>query len=555
MFVGFRGVDLTTFAIAKVPLLYQRDMPQVGDYPGGPLGAADHRFTIALIARNAYALVTHPTRLFQAEQCFPAANALALGESGITLGLIGAPAYLWNHDPVATYNFVILVLPLIAAFSMYLLVWEWTGVPAAGIVAALLYAFHTLKVGDVYHPYGYDTAWTVLAFLFARRVFAHHRWRDTVGLALACSLQIGGSPYALIAAVLVGIPLLFWFIIRHGLRKLPLAQLLSAAVVVGIVAIVIFDPYLQWQRAGGIQARRVLYFLPWHFFLPGDQGFFGWIMLGLCVIALVTRRYSGRAPGHPHWALLTGALLTVAIAGGGTSKPYAEFLQDLQRDQPTFPAFPNPYPFLAMIVPGLNAIRAPGAVFTGAHLALCILAGFGAAALVRVVPGRYATAMALTLIAAAYVETLTPHWFGQPRSMFVMAPVRPTQEALDFFHQLERLGNSGPILDAPVNELDFERESSAVLLSAYHHRRTGACYNSFQPPVYERVRQLRAQVPDVGALRALRELGFTTIVWHRPRTPDELLLDERIEALAATGPGAPITRILGGQSLTAYAIN
>jgi hypothetical protein len=503
-----------------------------------PLGAADQRFTVALIARDAHALLTHPTRLFHAEQCFPAANALALGESGIPLGIIGSPAYLWSRDPVATYNFVVLAVPLISAVSMYLLVWQWTDVPAAGIVAGVLYAFHNLKMHDIAHIFGTDTAWTVLAFLFAQRLFARHRWRDALGLAIACALQVSGSPYPLLAAALVGIPLLLWLIFHHGIRGLPLLRLLFVVVFVGAVATLIFRPYLQWQQAGGIEARRLQIFLPWHFLLPRNQAFFGWVMLALCTVALATPRLSGtaRIAANPRWALLAGALLTLGMACGGASNNRL-------------------YGVVARIVPGLNAIRVPAAVFIGAHLACCILAGLGAAALIRVASPRYATAVALALIGAAYIETLVPQWFGQPRSTYVMVPMRPAQEALDSFRQLERLGNSGPILDAPVNELDFERESSAVLLSAYHHRRTGACYNSFQPPVYERVRQLRAQVPDGGALRALRELGFTTIVWHRPRTPDELLLDERIEALAATGPGAPISRILSAHSLTVYAIN
>jgi hypothetical protein len=73
--------------------------------PGAPLLAADQRIVVAVAGRNARILLAHPSRLFEAEACFPVEKALALGEPEITLGIMGMPAALVLHDPIASFNF------------------------------------------------------------------------------------------------------------------------------------------------------------------------------------------------------------------------------------------------------------------------------------------------------------------------------------------------------------------------------------------------------------------------------------------------------------------
>ena len=104
---------------------------------------------------------------------------------------------------------------------MYALTRDLTGMPAAGIVAGLLYAFHPVKVEDPGHAFGYDTGWTVLALLFARRWFEHGRWRDALALALFAALQVSSSLYPLLCAVVVGGSVAR--VARVALRRAPAA--------------------------------------------------------------------------------------------------------------------------------------------------------------------------------------------------------------------------------------------------------------------------------------------------------------------------------------------
>ena len=87
----------------------------------------------------------------------------------------------------------------------------------------------------------------------------------------------------------------------------------------------------------------------------------------------------------------------------------------MQSGDPLPPAFPNLYDALAAIVPGLSQVRGPAALYSGVHMSLSILAGFGAAAILRVVGERrllpVALLGALAWINARKLETPDPVLF------------------------------------------------------------------------------------------------------------------------------------------------
>ena len=116
------------------------------------------------------------------EMCFPAERSLAFGPSGLTTGALAVPLRIFTDDPVLFFNLVQWGLLLVSAWILYWLVVDWTGAAPAGIVAGTIFAFHYIKSGDVVHLYVRDTVWTLLALLFARRLFEHGRWRDAAGL-------------------------------------------------------------------------------------------------------------------------------------------------------------------------------------------------------------------------------------------------------------------------------------------------------------------------------------------------------------------------------------
>jgi len=501
-------------------------------------------------------LVHRPHRLFDLEQCHPIENALALGEPMIVDGVLGIPAQLVSGDPLVTFTWVLIVVTLLGALSLYLLIKEWTGLPAAGIVAGLLYGFHAAKIGDVVHFFVWDLSWAALGLLFARRLFERSRWRDALGLGACCAMQLMGSIYPVLAAGAIALPGLVWLSACHGFRTLRIGPVLLVGAVVSGTALLVYGPYLAMHAEGTLWERPMQVHLAWAWLRPGTRFSLGWVLpaLALAGIALAGRRAMGRLH-HARWAILAGGVLCMALATGGTE---GDLLRSLLKGEPAPPRLPNLWEALVAIVPALQVVRFPAALFAGAHLALAILAGLGAAALLRLVPTGLAPWAAAGLIALAYVDTLRPAALGfEPRISYATVPLRPSDESLEFFHTLEGLGNTGPLFE--VSSAGYmvgykSRASHSLLLTAYHHRRTSSCLNSFLGEVQDELVALGKALPDRAAVSRLRELGFTTVILHHGRMLPGTLRKRRSFDVAARHR-ADLSLLHRSTAHSAYALN
>jgi len=490
--------------------VWKEDPRDVVPLSRNPTGRAfnmqDQLFVIWVVGRNPRALIEQPLRFFDAGHCFPARNSLAYGEPMITMGLLALPAYLVADNPLLSYNVALLLVTLIAGLAMYLLVTDWTGTPAAGIVAALLFVFW-VRLTDVVHPYVYDTGWTLLAFLFARRLFAFGRWRDAAGLASCVALQIGASFYPLLSAVALALPILAWLLFHYGLRHVRVAQLALVAAAGVLAAAFVYSPFLQVGLTDIDPTRRAI-FLPLARCLRNPLLLASWACLGLAAMSLLgLRRSVTRLDSDPRPALLVAGIFVLLLAAG----PHARLTLGL----------PNIYGLASRILPGLDSIRAPARIGEGVHLVLCVLAGLGASRLMHLGGRRFSTAIGLALICAVFVVCVHPplEWMG---SRVVLEPrrIQPNQRKLDLLAALEADGNTGPILELPLLKVFppaayFLEQIRQTFDNGYHHRPTSGCAASFMPPEHKALHELEKRLPHRSALRELREMGFTTLVIRR----------------------------------------
>jgi len=524
-----------------------------------PLIVTDLRFMVWLAARNAYTLVRRPLHLFEAEQCFPARDSLAFGETGIALGILGIPFQLLGGDPLLTFNGVLVCIALLAAIAMFLVVRDWTGEPAAGIVAGLVFSFHALKLGDVVHVVVWDDAWTVLAFYFSVRLFTRRQWIDAVGLAGSVGMQLAGSIYPLLAAAVLGLPFLVWLLIRQLRAPAPgrllWAQLGMVVAVAGLVAWVVLGPYFEKAETGELGSNVFQAFRPLSYVLPGGVGFSGWLVwaLGLAAFVLGRRRVLVPELGDPRWALGLGGLLVFGFSVVAGGEPGQETVGLLPGQDPPG-GLPNLYLLLARLVPGLSAGRGPGSMYSGVHLVTCLLAGLGAAGLLRSVPERLRTSVAVSLIGLSALDTLRPSLLGfEERIHYRITELRPTSDELEFFGALEEAGDSGPLLEVPVNLGNMWKASRGLLLSAYHHRPTSYCYNSIFPEASRRIEALAAVLPEREALVRMRDLGFATVVVHHAE--GELAGEyhqRRFQGFSSTEGADLLEKLYENASATAY---
>jgi hypothetical protein len=495
----------------------------------------DQTFIVWQVSRNAGALLSRPHAFFDSGHCHPIENALAHTGPMLTMGILAIPATLLGANPVLAYNIVLVSMLLLAGWAMYWLVTDWTGVPAAGIVAGLLYGFHRVELANVVHPHIYDTTWTVFALGFGRRLFAHGRWRDAAGLAASAALQVGTSFYPFVASVLLALPFGVWLVLRHRLRRVGWRQIGFVLAAVGLAGAFTFAPYLLLRGTGELPAREAQLFAWPVTYLPGEALFFGWPCLVLAGVSLVVprSRIPAATSGDPRWALLAGLLLVAAVAAGprlGTGIAALRFL-DL-------------WGLLGAALPGFDNVRNPRIVAVGAHLAACVLAGIGCAALLRLWRWRRAVWLGLLAIALVWVDTLRPAALGfdppVARDMFRLAP---DPEALAFFETLEEKGNSGPIFEMPLPRL-AERGGRVVwggtvdrlYLAGYHGRRTSACFGAHVPDRLQ-LEEIALRLPAADA-EARRDSRVARLRLHDDRLPPRSRF-RRARAGRDTGDGCP----------------
>ncbi len=470
----------------------------------------DHGFALWVVSRNAYTLLTEPSRLFGEGPCFPFPKPLALGHPAVTQGILAAPAYAATGNPIAAYNSVMILASFLAALAMYLLIRDWTGSPGAGIAAGLLYAFHGARISLATYPFIIDLAWTLFALHFGERYFKQGRWRDALLAALCIALQLCMSLYASLVCVLVLLPYLVWLLTKYGLSKLRPGPVLVALVVIGLSTALVYAPYLGLPETSGDRFRYVAL---WSGFLPGR--FVGWLIFLFAMVSLLPgRRESGASR---RWALLAACALVLWLATGG-NEAALRIAQETGGPAPL--ALPNPYRILDFL-PGLTVIRGPSVLASGVHLLLSMLAGLGLARLIRWTPPpknlNLKLAISAALICLVFADTLHPELLGQraPVAFRALPLHRWEQGAREFFDTLEELGNRGPVVEIPSGPpWESHREVSRTVLNAYHHRPTSGCHNSVFPPEVRRVRALTDRLPEADALRELRSLGFTTLVVH-----------------------------------------
>ena len=506
-----------------------------------PISEGDVIFEAWLTARNARTLATAPHQLFDTPHCAPATRTLTLGVPMVTMGLLAVPVALFTENPALAYNFATFLLLVLSALAMYLLVREWTDVPAAGIVAGLLYAFNPIRVGiNITHPSVWDSAWLVFAFFFSQRLFAYGRWRDAVGLALACSLQIAASFYPLLAATMMAPAFAGWLIYQYGFRSVRIGQLVFVFVAIAMAAALLLGPYLDARDAGEIGGRSTFYYARWSELLPGGALFLGWgtVSLGLIGLWVPRDQLSAKLVGDPRWALAIGAVVTTAIAAG----PYNDHL--LHLIWPGAPVqIPNLYTLLVSFIPGLDSIRIVLRLIVAWQVAVCVFAGVGAGWLMRRSGTREMIVSGVMIALALFSIVPEP----DPRET---VEVRVDPEEIRFFEELDAMGNRGPILEVPLltgigRSLQTPRR---ILPAAYHHRRMSTCFGSFRAPDRDLLAELVERLPESAAIEELRQLGFTTLVLNKHAVMYAFVIKQKIHHRS----GNRIRLLLENEMLAAY---
>ncbi|HEV7732155.1 MAG TPA: YfhO family protein [Candidatus Binatia bacterium] len=471
----------------------------------------DINLTMWILAWDTHALTTHPTTLFHANAFHPAPWVLATSEHMLGNVPWFAPIFLATGNPVLAHQLTLLASFVVAGLAMAALVLYWTNDRTAAFVAGLCYALAPYRLWQLGNLHVIAIQYLPLVLLGIDGILDRRRPRLAtllLGGALvastACSYYVGYAAFVLACvyacAGLVG---------RRAARGRSIGLLALAATLAAIVVGLVTIPYVLLQRSGalpdqaqggfdslaffGVLKFGVTGMLAW-FVRPRVDGipqYLGLVAMALAAAALVLRR------GAPR-----GALTAVIVAG------VVLYLGPIVPN-PWTPGvvLPTPYAWLAAVVPGFSAMRAPQRFGCLATVGVMTLAGLGLAALRARLRDRgqvrLAAVVPWVLAAVMLIEVRPPGL----RAMNV-PPEGSTPQAARW---LREHGEGGVVLNLPFNRLELYRESGYLYDSIFHWSPIVNGYASYPPATYVAVGQAASTLPDPAALDAV--LALVDVRW------------------------------------------
>ena len=499
-----------------------------------------------VLGYSAQRLVVDPLRLYAGNIFFPYQDALAFSDSTITNTLLALPVVLTTGNPVLASNLLLLLSFVLCGFGAYLLVTDLTGSALAGIVAGVVFAFNPFRMDHLSQIPNASAEWMPLAFWALRRFLAGRTrwWVAAFGAFLALQM-LSSFYYAYAFALALAVYLLGLLIARpRRLLRWPVVlPLLAVGAVVGALFLTVSLPYFgvadryEMRRDIGqadffaIRPRNLLGVTStnrtWgHILVIARSGanertlFPGLVALGLAGVGLALGR-----PRLPNWLFFVAGLGALALAFGPTPRLFA--------DGPPIPLpFPTPYQVLFDYLPGFQALRVPARFGIGAMLALCVLAGSGAAWVIA--RARRAGPRVGLAVAALLVLGCLGEYFSAP---IPTTPIETGSAVPPVYGWLRDQPDRGVIVELPIDTTPLQARYE--YFSTYHNWTLVNGYRAFVPPGYTALAATLQGFPSADSLDLLADLRVRYVVVHA----DRFSADDRARYEAALGSVADRVRL------------
>jgi hypothetical protein len=464
-------------------------------------------------------------RVFDANIFFPAEGTLAYSEHFLLQALALAPIYLMTENAVLCYNLLLLGSIVISGLMMHAFARTVTGSEPGAYVAGLAWACWPYRTAHILHIQLQALYFLPLVLLCLHRVMARRRWRDTLGLAAAATLQIIASVYyGLMAAVVLVVSAVTLAIASGQWRSSRLwSRLACAAALTIAVSTPVLLPYVRTQQTEGFGRtlfEAAAHSASWQAYAqvppvnlvygqtgllqpraaaPGQrdrthvehQLFPGFALLTLSILGVArTLRTDARAPVLSSIALVgVGVLLSFGPEGW---RAFYAALHD------------NVYGFQAIRAPARFAVLAMLGMVTLAALGMRSLTARPAARSLRS-PGRRAPAVA----AALALGGLSLEYVNAPLPLAAAPPLRT-----DVGQWLAREPTPGAVVHLPLTG-DVEN-TPYMVQSLEHGRPIVNGYSGQRPAFFSSLVDNLADLPSPTAFAALRDVEVRFVVSPAP---------------------------------------
>jgi hypothetical protein len=467
---------------------------------------------------------------------YPEGWSLASTDTTPAMILLGYPVYLLSN-PVAAFNFSILLSYVLSGWSMYLWVKCLTHSRGAGLVAGTIFAFLPYRMAHVLvgHLNLSGTGWFPFYFWALYVILKQQQWSWKPILAAAVSLGLIGfsGPYYIYMAILATGVFIGGYYLFTGLGQLrsfePWKRMIGLSLVALPFAVAPMAPYILLNTQQGLASRSIAYARmysasPTDFILPSTDHFLWgrWVgthfdrslwteatlyiglMAGiLALIAWIKRKETGQRT-LIKLSVVVG-LFGLVLAMG------TEFHWLNQRVTVTVPAFleqllqrssiPIPLPgyFLVKYFPLYSKMRALMRFGLLTLIFTSLMAGIGSAWLINRVRVRWRAFVTAALIGLVFLD-----FYPGPYEQFTVVSARP----VDYW--LASAPGQGAVIQFPAWQL--ENQDQVYYTSVHNKPYVGGFFSANQPDQYLRIKPVLDHFPDQASVTLLQDLGVQYVV-------------------------------------------
>jgi hypothetical protein len=496
----------------------------------------DALFSMWRLSWIAEALAHQPARLFDAPIFHPELRTLAFSDAVLLQGLVATPALLAGAPIVPTYNLLLLAGPWLSALGMYLLLRSLLlpaghegaarsadGDAAAGatspvvmwpaLIGAVIFGLLPYRLEHIMHLELQWSQWMPLACWGLHRTVQRGRIADGALTAVCVLCQFLSCIYYGVFLVLVLAVAAPWLLLtrhRATLGRIAVAFIVGA-VLTGPALVAYSAPYRANQQAFGGRAgweidtwsakpgsfistppeNRLYGAATATFGSPEGRLFPGALAVVLAIVGLVAARRRRET-----W-MYGAALATSSLLALGTSTPV--------------------YGAMLAVAPPLRGLRAPARFGMLVALAIAVLAGLGAAALLTRLPRRGWRHAAGALV----VLGLTVEYASE------VGPLYAWPQRAPLYAMWLRQQPRGIVVEFPVPRAwalpNYDAEWS--YLQSFHWQPLANGYSGYYPKSYLDLLHHLIPFPRGESLDVLRARGVRYVVVHENRYQPADFLD------------------------------
>ena len=496
-------------------------------------GAGDPLLTLWYLDRNMERYIQFDfDEFYDAQLLYPYADTAAYSEHFIGTSFLALPLkWICGGDLIAVYNLIFLLSFAFCGYAMHLLARDLTGRDDAAFVSAVIFTFVPFRIDHIVHLHMVTAGWVPLAIFFLMRYLRTGTRLQLAGFALCFLINALSSCFYMVALsllLLILFPFMAWSA-RARWRRI-LVELSSAMVLVALVLLAVYKPYLDVQATMGFERdprENVLYSARWDSWL----GVPGWQARNLIYgeHALNFERFT-----RPECALFPGFIAIFGLIGWIAQAIRTRQIQLLQVGFLTLmffgfvlsagpflnhnPDLPNPvFNLVFDYFPGASSMRTPARysffVFTG----LAITGGLFAAGVSR---RRWVYSAGMAGI--ALLEYVSIPLYTDPIEHLSSPP--------EHIEMIQEQDSEAVILEYPLGSDVLNRD---VTFSATSHElRMVNGYTSYYPPAHSALMESADAVMNEDQLTLLEQLGVTHVVASHQHMdgPSRRLLRDMAEA-------------------------